>query len=133
MLGLSISLIQILKTILLAVFIASSYFILLFIIYYLFHIDYRFIFISAKVFSIETLYVLPMYLPFFFLFFLSNSFRINGSGRFQGRIGIPSWVIHILATSGGLISILLIQYIHFWLTGTVFWKEGWLYVNLLFP
>ena len=132
MLGLSISLIQILKTILLAVFIASSYFILLFIIYYLFHIDYRFIFISAKVFSIETLYVLPMYLPFFFLFFLSNSFRINGSVRFQGRIGLPTWLLHILATSGGLIAILLLQYIHFWLTGAVFWKEGWLYVNLLF-
>ena len=132
MLGLSISLIQILKTILLAVFIASSYFILLFIIYYLFHIDYRFIFISAKVFSIETLYVLPMYLPFFFLFFLSNSFRINGSVRFQGRIGLPTSLLHILATSGGLIAILLLQYIHFWLTGAVFWKEGWLYVNLLF-
>ena len=132
MLGLSISLIQILKTILLAFFIASSYFILLFIIYYLFHIDYRFIFISAKVFSIETLYVLPMYLPFFFLFFLSNSFRINGSVRFQGRSGLSTWILHILATSGGLIAILLLQYIHFWLTGTVFWKEGWLYVNLLF-
>ena len=132
MLGISISLIQILKTILLAVLIASSYFILLFIIYYLFHIDYRFIFISAKIFSIETLYVLPMYLPFFFLFFLSNSFRINGSVRFQGRIGLPTWLLHILATSGGLIAILLLQYIHFWLTGAVFWKEGWLYVNLLF-
>ena len=132
MLGLSISFIQIFKTILLAVFIASSYFALLFSIYYLFHIDYRFIFISAKVFSKETLYVLPMYLPFFFLFFLSNSFRINVSGRFQGRIGLPSSLLHILATSGGLIAILFLQYIYFWLTGTVLWKEGWLYVNLLF-
>ena len=132
MLGLSVSFIQVLKTILLAIFIASSYFILLFIIYYLFHIDYRFIFISAKVFNIETLYVLPMYLPFLFLFFLSNSFRINVSGRFQGYVGLPISLLHILATSGGLIAILCIQYIHFWLTGTVFWKEGWLYVNLLF-
>ena len=132
MLGLSISGIRISKTILLAISIAFSYFLLLFIIYYLFHIDYRFIFISAKVFNIETLYILPMYLPFFFLFFLSNSLRINGSIRFKGAIGLPASVLNILVTSGGLIAILFIQYLCFWLTGAVFWKEGWLYVNLLF-
>ena len=132
MLGVSISRVQMLKTIVLAFLIACSYFILLSVVYYLFHIDYRFIFISAKVFSKETLYALPMYLPFFFIFFLSNSIRINGSLRFQSSIGPPNSVLSVLGTSGGLIAILLIQYIYFWLTGTVFWKEGWLYVNLLF-
>ena len=132
MLGISISLANISKTILASIIIASSYFILLNFIYYLFHIDYRFIFISAKIFSKETLYVLPIYLPFFFLFFLSNSLRINGSIRFKERIGFSPVFLQILSTSGGLITILLIQYLTFWLTGTVFWKEGWLYVNLLF-
>ena len=51
MLGVSISRVQMLKTIVLAFLIACSYFILLSVVYYLFHIDYRFIFISAKVFS----------------------------------------------------------------------------------
>ena len=132
MLGISISFLQIVKTILLALTIALSYYILLYVIYYLFHIDYRFIFISAKVFRLETLYILPMYLPFFFLFFFSNSLRINGSIRFIGNIGLPIPLLHILTTSGGLIAILLIQYIYMWFSGTVFWMVGWLYVNLLF-
>ncbi len=132
MLGISLSKINFLKTILASILIAFSYFILLYFIYYLFHVDYRFVFISAKVFSKETLYILPMYLPFFFLFFLSNSLRINGSIRFKESIGLSPLLLHTLATSGGLITILLIQYITFWSTGTVFWKAGWLYVNLLF-
>ena len=132
MLGISLSIVNFLKTVLVSMLIALSYFILLYFIYYLFHIDYRFVFISAKIFSKETLYILPIYLPFFFLFFLSNSLRINGSIRFKKEIGVPSIFLHTLATSGGLIVILLIQYLTFLLTGTVFWKEGWLYVNLLF-
>ena len=132
MFGISISGLQMLKTILLAIIIAFSYYTLLFVVYYLFHIDYRFIFISSKIFNIETLYALPLYLPFFLIFFLSNSIRINGALRFQKGIGIHNSVLCVLSTSGGLIAILFIQYIYFWLTGTVFWKEGWLYVNLLF-
>ena len=132
MFGISISGLQMLKTFLLAIIIAFSYYTLLFVVYYLFHIDYRFIFISSKIFNIETLYALPLYLPFFLIFFLSNSIRINGALRFQKGIGIHNSVLCVLSTSGGLIAILFIQYIYFWLTGTVFWKEGWLYVNLLF-
>ena len=37
-----------------------------------------------------------------------------------------------VVTASGLILILLIQYLSLLFTGTVFWKEGWLYVNLLF-
>ena len=132
MFGISISLVNLSKTILVSLLIVLSYFILLNFIYFLFHIDYRFIFISSKVFNKETLYILPVYFPFFFLFFLSNSLRINGSIRFKNGIGLSPSVLYTLATSGGLITILFIQYATFWLTGTVFWKEGWLYVNLLF-
>ena len=132
MFGISISLVNLSKTILVSLLIVLSYFILLNFIYFLFHIDYRFIFISSKVFNKETLYILPVYFPFFFLFFLSNSLRINGSIRFKNGIGLSPSVLYTLATSGGLITILFIQYSTFWLTGTVFWKEGWLYVNLLF-
>ena len=132
MFGISISLVNLSKTILVSLLIVLSYFILLNFIYFLFHIDYRFIFISSKVFNKETLYILPVYFPFFFLFFLSNSLRINGSIRFKNGIGLSPSVLYTLATTGGLITILFIQYSTFWLTGTVFWKEGWLYVNLLF-
>jgi len=37
-----------------------------------------------------------------------------------------------IATSFGLLLILVIQYAVFALTGTVYWTEGWLNVNLLF-
>ena len=132
MFGISISLVNLSKTILVSLLIVLSYFILLNFIYFLFHIDYRFIFISSKVFNKETLYILPVYFPFFFLFFLSNSLRINGSIRFKNGIRLSPSVLYTLATSGGLITILFIQYATFWFTGIVFWKEGWLYVNLLF-
>ena len=131
-LGLSMSVVQVLKTILLSILIAFSYFMLLNVIYYLFHVDYRFIFISAKVFRPETLYMLPMYLPFFFLFFLANSLRVNISTRFEDKIGLPKSLLHVITTSGGLILILLIQYSYLLVTGEVFWTTGWLYVNLLF-
>ena len=73
-----------------------------------------------------------MYLPFFFIFFLSNSIRVNSSLRIESYGKMKSMLLSSFATASGLMIILLIQYITFWITGTVFWKEGWLYVNLLF-
>jgi hypothetical protein len=37
-----------------------------------------------------------------------------------------------MANTFGLFLILIIQYLTLYFTGTVFWREGWLYVNLLF-
>jgi hypothetical protein len=37
-----------------------------------------------------------------------------------------------LANSAGLLLIVVVQYVTFAVTGTVYWTEGWLYVNLLF-
>ena len=37
-----------------------------------------------------------------------------------------------VASSLGLFFIVVIQYTTFALTGTVYWTDGWLYVNLLF-
>ena len=102
------------------------------IIYYLFHVDYRFVFISVRTFRPITLLLLPMYLPFFFIFFLSNSIRVNSSLRIEGYGTVKSMLLYSFATASGLIIILFIQYMTFWITGNVFWREGWLYVNLLF-
>ena len=52
--------------------------------------------------------------------------------RIQGKEEIKNILFSSFLTSSGLILILLIQYIVLWITGTVYWKEGWLYVNLLF-
>ena len=73
-----------------------------------------------------------MYPPFFFLFFLSNSLRVNAAMRFEGEAEWKSLLLAGVANSAGLLLIVLIQYATFGATGTVDWTEGWLYVNLLF-
>jgi hypothetical protein len=73
-----------------------------------------------------------MYAPLFFIFFLSNSLRINGSMRFENQ---PEWLSMLIGGIGnslGLMMIIVIQYMTFALTGTVFWTDNWLSVNLLF-
>ena len=130
--GLSIKKSALFKTLILGITIFGFYFILMNVIYYFFHVDYRFVFISVRTFRPITLLLLPMYLPFFFIFFLSNSIRVNSSLRIEGHGTVKSMLLYSFATASGLIIILFIQYMTFWITGNVFWEEGWLYVNLLF-
>lgn len=108
------------------------FYLLLFVVYALFHVDYRFLFLGVRLFQSQLLLLLPMYAPAFFLFFLSNSFRVNAAIAYEGQ---PEWRCMLLAgfaNSLGLVFILGAQYFFFLLTGTVRWTEGWLYINLLF-
>lgn len=116
----------------LAVTIWLGFFLLLAGVYYFFHVDYRVLFFGARVFQPPILVLLLMYAPLFFLFFLSNSLRVNGAMRVAGD---PEWkgmLLGGLANSLGLLFILAFQYVAFAATGTVFWTENWLYINLLF-
>jgi hypothetical protein len=108
------------------------YYLLLFIVYYFFHVDYRFLFMGVRPFQPELLVLLAMYVPFFFVFFLSNSLRVNGAMRFEGESERKSMLVAGLSNSVGLLLIVVVQYVTFALTGTVYWTDGWLYVNLLF-
>jgi hypothetical protein len=120
------------RTFLLAGILFSFFFLTLFMVYWIFHVDYRFVFLGARVFQAESLILLGMYAPIFFVFFLSNSLRVNGAMRFES---VPEWRSMLLAgiaNTLGLILILVVQYGVFALTGTVHWTDGWLYVNLLF-
>ena len=95
-------------------------------------VDYRFLFMGVRVFQPELTWLLLMYVPFFLVFFLSNSLRVNGAMRFDGA---PEWrnlLLAGIANSLGLILIVIVQYTTFAMTGTVYWTDGWLYVNLLF-
>lgn len=130
--GLGISLNELFRTVILALSIFVIYYLILYVIYALFHIDYRFWFMGVRVFQPEMLLVLAMYFPFFFVFFFSNSLRVNGAMRFSGQSENVSRLIGGLANSGGLILIIIIQYLVFWWTGTVYWTTNWLSVNLLF-
>jgi hypothetical protein len=123
---------ELLRTFGLALLIFALWYLLLFATYYLFHVDYRFLFMGVRIFRAQELWLLVMYLPFFLIFFVSNSLRVNASMRTEGQ---PEWKGMLLGGIGnslGLMLIVVVQYLTFALTGTVFWTDGWLYVNLLF-
>ena len=130
--GSRINLEDFLKTVLLSVLIFILYYIILNFIYFIFHVDYRFWFMGVRIFQAEYLLVLLMYIPFFYIFFLSNSLRVNGSIRVENQPKWLSLLIGGLGNSLGLILIIFIQYLTYALTGTVFWTTNWLSVNLLF-
>ena len=123
---------ELIRTIVLAVTLFCSFFLLLFTVYYFFHVDYRFVFFGARVFQPVLFPLLAMYFPLFFIFFLSNSLRVNGSMRLAGEAEWKSMLRAGIANSLGLFLIVLVQYSVMAWTGTVFWTDGWLYVNLLF-
>ena len=133
--GLDISSKNLLKTFFLGFIIFSLYYLILFLIYYLFHVDYRFWFIGVRVFQPEILLVLLMYFPLFFIFFFSNSLRVNGAMRFKKQTEWKSRLIAGFANSLGLMSIIIIQYSVYASTGRVYWSSNstdWLSINLLF-
>jgi fermentation-respiration switch protein FrsA (DUF1100 family) len=123
---------ELLRTFWLALTMFVAYYLLLLTVYYFFHVDYRFLFMGVRPFRAVELLLLMMYLPFFFIFFLSNSLRANGSLRVAGQPEWKSMLTAGIGTSLGLLLIVVVQYLAFAVTGTVYWTDGWLYVNLLF-
>ena len=123
---------RLLRTLSLAVTLFVCYFLFLFTVYYFFHVDYRFLFMGVRVFQPALLPLLFMYAPFFFIFFLSNSLRVNAAMRFEGQPEWRSMLLGGVANSLGLLLIVIVQYVTFAATGMVYWTDGWLYVNLLF-
>ena len=120
------------RTAVLAAVVFALFYLTLAGVYAAFHVDYRFLFLGARLFQPAMLAVLPLYLPPFLVFFLSNSLRVNAALRFAGQ---PEWrgmLLGAIGNSLGLILILLVQYVTFARTGTVYWTESWLNVNLLF-
>lgn len=127
------------KTLLVALMVIVSYFSLLMIIVWLFHVDYRFLFImAARQINGKVLLQILMYFPLFIVFYLSNSVRVN-AGQMRGKA--PEYVKLLFAgltNIAGLAIILAIQYFTFVGTGTIAFTEladgttQWLYVNILF-
>ena len=121
--GIKITNIEIVKTFLLGLLVFLIYYGTLNVIHFIFHVDYRFWFMGVRIFQPQMLLVLAMYFPFFFVFFLSNSLRVNGAMRFENQ---PEWISRLvagLANSSGLIMIIVIQYFVFLYTGSVFGQQ----------
>ncbi|UCC27087.1 MAG: hypothetical protein JSU98_08250 [Gemmatimonadales bacterium] len=123
---------ELVRTLGLAGILFAFYYGLLALVYWFFHVDYRFLFMGVRPFQPELLVLLAMYVPFFFVFFLSNSLRVAGAMRFEGESEGRSMFVAALGNSVGLLLIVVVQYATFAATGTVYWTDGWLYVNLLF-
>jgi len=120
------------RTVVLAVTVFLGFYGLLAVVHAVWHVDYRFTFLGARPLQPVVIPQLAMYVPCFLVFFLSNSLRANSAMRLEGQ---PEWRSRLMAgfaNSLGLLLIIVIQYVTFARTGTVFWTEGWLYVNLLF-
>ena len=105
-----------------------------------FHQDFRFMLISAA--PLEPRYIVTwlIYLVPFFIFYISNSIRVNLS---MANEGWSEWKVMLLSGIGnsiGLVGILVVNYVVYFLTGTVYYgfysptdsSEMRLYVNMVF-
>lgn len=119
------------RTLVVAFLLLAVFYSLLAAVYGLFHSDYRFLVVAARPLSARWLAVALLYIPLLFIFFFTNSLRVNGSMRFAGQRRWVGYLLAALANSVGLAAIFVIQYATFWATGTVFWTTDWLYVNML--
>lgn len=104
------------------------------------HQDYRFMLISASPLNARMFVTWLIYLPGFYVFYLSNSIRVNLSLAHEGESEKKTMIIASLANSLGLVFILVINYWVYFRTGYVkygYWSatdstEMWLYVNMVF-
>jgi len=132
LLGTDLRLRELVRTALLALLVWVGFYALLLGLYAVFHVDFRFTYLAAAAdFPVRMGWVVLEYLPFFLVFYLANSIRVNCLGRFEGQRPWVNGLINGLGNSVGLVLILVIQYSVLVRTGTVYWSEEWLYVNLL--
>ena len=126
------------KAILLAVMMFAAFYLLVQLNFRLFHQDFRFMLISASPINPRMFVTAWEYIPLIFIFYISNSIRVNCS---IGREGWSEWktlLVGALANSIGLAFILLINYVCYFTQGAPFfgyWGNGtevWLYINMVF-
>ena len=129
---------NVLKTLLLPVIFFGSFYLLVQLTYWFFHQDFRFMLVSAAPLNARMFVTMLEYAPIIFVFYISNSIRVNCS---IGREGWKEWKVMLvgaLANSLGLAFILLINYVCYFVTGTPFYgywgnnNEVWLFVNMVF-
>ena len=134
----SSALVNTLKAVLLALMMFAAFYLLVQICFRLFHQDFRFMLISASPLNARMFVTAWEYIPLIFIFYISNSIRVNCS---IGREGWSEWktlLVGALANSIGLAFILLINYVCYFSQGSPFygyWGNGtevWLYVNMVF-
>ena len=139
--GLKVKPLDLLKSLGFAVLLFAVFYGLLQLMYLLTHQDWRFMLVSASPLQMRFVVTWLIYLAGFFVFYISNSIRVNLT---IAREGYKEWqvlLISALANSLGLVFIIIINYFVYFKTGTVYYgfysktdaSEMWLYINMVFP
>lgn len=123
-----------------AVFLFLLFYLMVELSYLIFHQDFRFMLISAAPLQPRFIVTWLIYLVPFFVFYLSNSIRVNLSIANEGWSETKVMPVSALGNSIGLVFILVINYFVYFNTGTVFYgyysatdtSEMWLYINMVF-
>ncbi len=110
------------------------------LMYAIFHQDFRFMLISAAPLQPRYIVTWLIYLIPFFIFYLSNSVRVNLSVATEGWSETKTYIASAIFNSIGLAFIIVINYVCYFKTGTVFYgyyspkdtSEMWLYINMVF-
>ncbi len=110
------------------------------IMYLSFHQDLRFMLISAAPLNPRMLVTWLIYLAPFFVFYISNSIRVNLSMATEGWSEWKVMLLGAISNSIGLVFILVVNYFVYFKTGTVYYgyysptdtSEMWLFVNMVF-
>lgn len=131
---------DLLKSIGLAIVLFGVFYGVLHLVYAIMHQDFRFMLISASPLQPRFIVTWLIYLVPFLVFYLSNSIRVNLSIAYEGWSEWKTTVVAALANSLGLVFILVINYVCYFMTGTVFYgyysptdtSEMWLFVNMVF-
>ena len=110
------------------------------VMYLTFHQDLRFMLISAAPLNPRMLVTWLIYLAPFFVFYISNSIRVNLSMATEGWSEWKVMLLGAISNSIGLVFILVVNYFVYFKTGTVFYgyysptdtSEMWLFINMVF-
>ena len=138
--GLMVKPMDLLKSLGMAVVLFLVFYGVLQVIYMTTHQDFRFMLISASPLQGRFIMTWLIYLAGFYVFYLSNSIRVNLG---IAREGWKEWQVMLvggLANSLGLVFMIIINYIPYFTQGTVFFgyysatdlSEMWLYINMVF-
>jgi hypothetical protein len=131
---------NLLKSLGMTLFLFLVFYGILHVVYLATHQDFRFMLISASPLNGRMIVTWLIYIAGFYVFYISNSIRVNLG---IAREGFKEWqvmLIGALANCLGLVFIIVINYYVYFTTGTVFYgyysptdgNEMWLYVNMVF-
>ena len=108
--GLKISIVNLFKTLLLAVLIVIAVYQLLSFSSFFFDTDFRIWTFAVKTFEPSQAVTAMKYIPFFFIFYFVNSLCINGANRIAGQ---KEWVNVLLCILSNIVGIVVLIIVHF--------------------